>query len=168
MDLKFNYSFIYFFIDFFIFNKIYHFNFFFINFIFKIILILKILLLKGLNFLILIKLKKKNSYLNTFFDNNFYLNSFSLFNYNSMNKLFNNYKYLLIYLFKKLNNKVYLSSFNFDFIITLNFDNFFLKKLSKFNIPILNFNYFYRNIKGDYIIFNNSYFLFYFVLFFLK
>ena len=85
------------------------------------------------------------------------------------NYLFNSYKYLISWFIKK--NLLYFPKKKFELVITLNFkfnDNS-INLLNLNNIPIINFNSFFKKKEfSDFSIYYNSFFFFYLFLFFLK
>ena len=168
-QLNLNYSFIFFFFKKYnFFNYFFYFNIFFFNYLIKLIWILKLILLNNLNLLILINLNKKIDY---FFKKKFYYEEINFFSSVLVKRVFGSYFYLLKWLFKNKFN--YKSIKNIHFIVLYNFkkDSFLIKKLNKFNIPVINFNFFNCNTfynKFDYPVFYNNIFFFNFLLIFIK
>ena len=150
IEINFNYSFLFFFVkNFYIFNNIFYFNNFFLSYLKRLILILKVLLINKCNFLILIKLKKKNNYKNLFFKK-FFLYNISLFHSFKLIKVFDSYKYLINWLFFK--NFFFLKYPKYSLIIVYNFTLKldFLKSINLFNIPVISFDFYSKKNKEFY------------------
>ena len=166
-SIKLDYSFLFFFFKkFLIFNTVFYFNFFFLNYLFKLITVLKLLLFNKSNFLILMGFRKKNNFKIKFFRNCFFLGKFSIIGF-SIKKIFNSYKYVLNWFYK--NSYLFLPKYeNYDVIIVYNFD-YNLDMVRDNNVFLINFNYFLKEEYSDYPIYYNNFFFFhYFIKFFKK